>query len=117
MLFKLYKFNSRNCFYPPFIVSFQMEKDTINYMKYKMGFSSKILLTDTAVPSKFHCQEDRKHRFSDPDHQSAVIVKRRRIELFKQLEEESHVQSQPGQEAVQKDDNIVQEAIELDEGM
>ncbi|XP_022818834.1 uncharacterized protein LOC111351258 isoform X7 [Spodoptera litura] len=95
----------------------KMEKDTMNYMKYKMGFSSKILLTDTAVPSKFHCQEDCKHWFSDPDYQSAVFNKRKRIELVIRLDEESHVQSQSGLEAVQKDYNIVQEqeAIEFDE--
>ncbi|XP_063543945.1 uncharacterized protein LOC134752246 isoform X2 [Cydia strobilella] len=42
---------------------FNMEKDTINYMKYKMGFSQKILLANEAVPTKFHCQKDR--RISD----------------------------------------------------
>ncbi|KAM3961426.1 uncharacterized protein ACR2FA_004539 [Aphomia sociella] len=35
-----------------------MEKDTINYMKYKMGFSERILLADTAVPTKFNSQEN-----------------------------------------------------------
>lgn len=94
-----------------------MEKDTINYMKYKMGFSSKILLADEAVPSKFHCQEDRKRRLGDPDHQSAVIAKRKRMEVLKQFEEGSHDQSQDMTETAQKDDNIVQEAIERDEGM
>ncbi|CAH2016478.1 unnamed protein product [Acanthoscelides obtectus] len=44
---------------------FDMEKDTINYMQYKMGFSKKILLTEDAVPTKFHCQEDRKRPLSD----------------------------------------------------
>lgn len=34
-----------------------MEKDTINYMKYKMGFSRNILLAYEAVPTKFHCQD------------------------------------------------------------
>lgn len=86
-------------------------------MKCKMGFSSKILLTDEAVPSKFHCQGDRKRRLGDPDHQSAVVSKRKRMELLKQFEEGSHVRSQDMTETVQKDDNIVQEAIEPDEGM
>ena len=86
-------------------------------MKYKMGFSSKILLTDKAVPSKFHCQEDRKRRLGDHDHHSAVIAKRKRMELLKQFKEESHVQSQDMTETVQKDDNIVKETIEPDEGM
>lgn len=93
-----------------------MEKDTINYMKYKMGFSSKILLTDKAVPSKFHCQEDRKRRLGEPDQRSAVIAKRERKKLLKQTEEGSHVQSQDITETGQKNDNIIVE-IELDEGM
>ncbi|KAJ8914476.1 hypothetical protein NQ315_002748 [Exocentrus adspersus] len=46
---------------------FDMEKDTINYTKYKMGFSQKILLTDEAIPTKFHRQEDRKRRLSDAE--------------------------------------------------
>ncbi|CAB3261069.1 unnamed protein product [Arctia plantaginis] len=41
-----------------------MEHDTINYMKYKMGFSQKILLADKAVPSKLYCQDERKRRLS-----------------------------------------------------
>lgn len=93
-----------------------MEKDTINYMKYKMGFSSKILLTDKAVPSKFHCQEDRKRRLGEADQRSAVIAKRERKKLLKQTEEGSHFQSQDITETGQKNDNIIVE-IELDEGM
>ena len=82
-----------------------------------MGFSTTVLMTAEAMPSKFHCQEDRKRRLGDPNPQRAVIAKRKRMELVKQAEEESQVQSQDITEAVQEDCNIVQEAIEPDEGM
>ncbi|KAI8435740.1 hypothetical protein MSG28_003982 [Choristoneura fumiferana] len=61
-----------------------MEKDTTNYMQHKLGFSKKILLTNEAVPSKFHCQKDRKRLLSDDESAQEVFLKRKRIELVRE---------------------------------
>ncbi|CAG5026297.1 unnamed protein product [Parnassius apollo] len=46
-----------------------------------MGFSQKILLTDESVPTKFHCQEDRKRRIFDAGPYVEVFLKRQRVNL------------------------------------
>ncbi|KAI5646810.1 THAP domain-containing protein [Phthorimaea operculella] len=61
---------------------FDMENDMANYYQYKMGFSKKILLKDKVLPSRFHCQPDRK-RFHNDTSRSA-FVKRQRMELINQ---------------------------------
>lgn len=91
-----------------------MEKDTINYMKYKMGLAQKILLADNAVPSKFNCQEDRKRRLCDADLSREVFAKRQRMDVVKQCEEESHLHSQNSTETLQRDDNMMQKIIQLE---
>lgn len=106
-------------------VELQMEKDTINYMKYKMGFSQKVLLSDEAVPTKFHCQEDRKRRLSDPGPSREVFLKRQRIDVVTECLQSQRIdvgteclQIQSAAEthaSLQKDDDI-QEIIQP-EGM
>ncbi|KAI5637172.1 THAP domain-containing protein [Phthorimaea operculella] len=61
---------------------FDMENDMANYYQYKMGFSKKILLKDKVLPSRFHCQPDRK-RFHNDTSRSA-FVKQQRMELINQ---------------------------------
>lgn len=89
-----------------------MEKDTINYMKYKMGFSKKILLVDEAVPTKFHCQEDRRRRLYDPELPRDVVAKRKRMDILKECEEENHLQNQNFINPLEEADTVVQEIIE-----
>ncbi|GBP65788.1 hypothetical protein EVAR_30846_1 [Eumeta japonica] len=67
---------------PPSGKSSQMEKDTINYMKYKMGYSQKILLADDAVPSKFHYQKDRNRRLANSECSRELFHKRQRSNLI-----------------------------------
>lgn len=83
-------------------------------MKYKMGFSQKILLTDGAMPSKFDCQEDRKRGSSEAGSSREVFLKRQRIDvvtecLLTESSTELHAESL-------QDDSIKQEIIES-EGM
>ncbi|XP_072934878.1 uncharacterized protein [Epargyreus clarus] len=68
-----------------------MENDTINYMQYKMGFTTKIFLTNEAVPKKFDCQEDRLSRLCEPQHSRGAFAKRRRLDLLKECEEGSQL--------------------------
>ncbi|KAI8436841.1 hypothetical protein MSG28_010295 [Choristoneura fumiferana] len=91
-----------------------MEKDTTNYMQHKLGFSKKILLTNEAVPSKFHCQKDRKRLLSDDESAQEVFLKRKRIELVREcLQSQSATETQ--KESLKKDDDIVQEIIKPEE--
>ncbi|KAI8439314.1 hypothetical protein MSG28_013144, partial [Choristoneura fumiferana] len=91
-----------------------MEKDTTNYMQHKLGFSKKILLTNEAVPSKFHCQKDRKRLLSDDESAQEVFFKRKRIELVREcLQSQSATETQ--KESLKKDDDIVQEIIKPEE--
>lgn len=86
-------------------------------MKYKMGFSSKILLSEKTLPSKFHCQEDYK-RLGESDRQSAVVVQRKRKrekELVRHVEEGCHLEVQNMKDTVQKGVNIVRDEIKPDE--
>ncbi|KAI8439313.1 hypothetical protein MSG28_013144, partial [Choristoneura fumiferana] len=93
---------------------FYMEKDTTNYMQHKLGFSKKILLTNEAVPSKFHCQKDRKRLLSDDESAQEVFFKRKRIELVREcLQSQSATETQ--KESLKKDDDIVQEIIKPEE--
>lgn len=92
-----------------------MEKDTINYMKYKMGFSQKILLADEAVPTKFNCQEDRKRRLSDAGPSREVFLKRKRIDIVTECLQSQHVTENQA-EILQEVDDIIPEII-VPEGM
>lgn len=94
-----------------------MEKDTINYMQFKMGFSKKILLADETVSKKFQCQEDRSSRLCDPEYSRQVFAKRRRIDLLEGCEAESRLPSGNIEVSSFEDDNVVQEIIEPDEGI
>ncbi|CAH1957906.1 unnamed protein product [Acanthoscelides obtectus] len=88
-----------------------MEKDTINYMQYKMGFSQKILLTEDAVPTKFHCQEDRKRPLSDAGLSRGAYVKRKRMDLVNTcLQSQNATEAQA--ESLQKDESLIQDIIE-----
>ncbi|KAI8426143.1 hypothetical protein MSG28_005093 [Choristoneura fumiferana] len=92
----------------------QMEKDTTNYMQHKLGFSKNILLTNEAVPSKFHCQKDRKRLSSDDETAQEVFLKRKRIELVREcLQSQSATETQ--NERLKIDDDIVQEIIKPEE--
>ncbi|KAH9628608.1 hypothetical protein HF086_010342 [Spodoptera exigua] len=94
---------------------FDMEQDTTNYLKYKMGFSQKILLRDEAVPTKFHCQEDRKRRLSPEAGPSreAFLKRQRRSLVTECLESQSTTETEV--ESIQQLDNIIQDAIMLEE--
>lgn len=95
-----------------------MEKDTINYMQFKMGFSKKILLADEAVPKKFHCQEDRKSRMDDPEHSREVFTKRKRMHLLEECEKRSNLPSEHTiVSTLERDDDMELEIIEPNEGM
>jgi hypothetical protein len=83
-----------------------MEKDIANYTKYKMGFSQKIILTDEAVPLKFHCQEDRKKRLCGAGTSRALFVKRQRRDIIKECEE------QYTRETAQNEENILQKTLD-----
>ncbi|CAH1996129.1 unnamed protein product [Acanthoscelides obtectus] len=88
-----------------------MEKDTINYMQYKMGFRKKILLTEDAVPTKFHCQEDRKRPLSDAGLSRGAYVKRKRMDLVNTcLQSQNATEAQA--ESLQKDESLIQDIIE-----
>ncbi|GBP32018.1 hypothetical protein EVAR_21051_1 [Eumeta japonica] len=87
-----------------------MEKDTTNYMKYKMGYSQKILLADDAVLSKFHCQEDRKRRLSNPECSRELFHKRQRSNLITECLQSQNAETYA--ESLQKYDNIIQPIIE-----
>ncbi|CAH1972125.1 unnamed protein product [Acanthoscelides obtectus] len=90
---------------------FDMEKDTINYMQYKMGFRKKILLTEDAVPTKFHCQEDRKRPLSDAGLSRGAYVKRKRMDLVNTcLQSQNATEAQA--ESLQKDESLIQDIIE-----
>ncbi|XP_057652605.1 uncharacterized protein LOC130891719 [Diorhabda carinulata] len=86
-----------------------MENDTKNYLKHKMGFSKKILLTD-----EFHCQEDRKRRMPDATSSRRVFLKRQRTEL---VADSLQVQSatKTHAERSQKHDELKQKVIEPEE--
>ncbi|KAL3276184.1 hypothetical protein HHI36_020903 [Cryptolaemus montrouzieri] len=86
---------------------FDMENDTINYMKYKMGFSQKILLADEALPTKFHCQDDRLKRLSDSE---PTCLKRQRIHSAMDYRQRQNV-SETYVESLHKTDIIKQEII------
>ncbi|CAK1585694.1 unnamed protein product [Parnassius mnemosyne] len=88
---------------------FNMEKDTINYLKYKMGFSQKILLADEAVPTKFHCQEDRRSRLPDAGPSREVFFKRQRIDIVTECLRRHSTTTHT--ESLQNDD-MIQEIIE-----
>ncbi|KAH9632794.1 hypothetical protein HF086_012619 [Spodoptera exigua] len=94
---------------------FDMEQDTTNYLKYKMGFSQKILLRDEAVPTKFHCQEDRKRRLSPEAGPSreAFLKRQRRSLVTECLESQSTTETEV--ESIQQLDNIIQDAVMLEE--
>lgn len=92
-----------------------MEKDTKNYLKYKMGFSKNILLTDDAVPTKFNCQEDRKRRLSDAGPSREGFIKRQRIDLVTQCLLSQNA-TEASSESLPKDDNVTQPIAEP-EGM
>lgn len=84
-------------------------------MQYKMGFSQNILLTNEAVPSKFHCQTDRNRFLSNDRSPRDVALKRKRIGLVRKcLQSKSAARSQT--ESLKSDDNIKQEIIQP-EGM
>ncbi|KAF9419667.1 hypothetical protein HW555_003945 [Spodoptera exigua] len=85
---------------------FDMEQDTTNYLKYKMGFSQKILLRDEAVPTKFHCQEDRKRRLS---------LKLDLLEKRSLKGKEEVFTTETEVESIQQLDNIIQDAVMLEE--
>ncbi|KAH9635132.1 hypothetical protein HF086_000853 [Spodoptera exigua] len=93
---------------------FDMEQDTNNYLKYKMGFSQKILLRDEAVPTKFHCQEDRKRRLSPEAGPSreAFLKRQRRSLVTECLESQSTTETEV--ESIQQLDNIIQDAVMLE---
>lgn len=67
----------------------QMEKYTTNYIKYKLGFSKKILLSDEAVPTKFDCQEDRKRRLFDAGPSRQAFIKRQRLDYEECLQSQN----------------------------
>ncbi|CAH2100747.1 unnamed protein product [Euphydryas editha] len=93
---------------------FDMEKDTKNYMKYKIGFSQKILLADEAVPTKFYCRKDRKRRLSDDASSRKLYLKRQRTELVTEcLQSQSAIETYA--ESLQKDDDMTQKVIEPEE--
>lgn len=78
-----------------------------------MGFSQKILLADEAVPSKFHCQDDRKRRLSDPGFSRKAFVKRQRIDTVTDcLQSVSATETETPAESLQKDDHTVLEIIQ-----
>ena len=89
----------------------QMEKDIKNYMKYKMGFSQRILVADGAVPTKFHCQEDRKRRLSDAGFSREVFLKRQRTDLITECLQSQNA-TETHAESLQKDDDMTQKVIE-----
>lgn len=66
---------------------FNMEKDIANYLQYKMGFSQKLFLVDGIVPSKFHCQQDRRKRMCDTSTSRRAFVKRQRTQLVQKCKE------------------------------
>lgn len=87
-----------------------MEKDTLNYMKYKMGYSQNILLADTAMPSKFHCQEDCKRRRSNVKSSREVFLKRQRIDLVTEcLQNQDTIKTHTGS---LQDDDFKEEIME-----
>ncbi|XP_041986258.1 uncharacterized protein LOC121738345 isoform X1 [Aricia agestis] len=96
---------------------FDIEKDTTNYLKYKMGFSQKIFLTDEAVPTKFHCQEDRKRRLSPQAGPSRdTSLKRQRKSLVAEcLESQSTTETDVESMNQQHDSIIVQDTVMLEE--
>lgn len=105
--------------YNNLLIDLQMEKDTINYMQYKMGFSQKLFLTDDAVPKKFHCQENRKSRLCDPEHSREVFAKRRRKELLEECEAGYHSLENTEASTSKRDDNInmTEDIVEFYKGM
>ncbi|KAK9736907.1 DDE superfamily endonuclease [Popillia japonica] len=85
---------------------FDMEKDIANYMKFKMGFSKKLLLAEGTLPSKFSCQEDRKKRLCDVGTSRAAFVKRQKKDLLEECQKETQLQ-QEIEIGVESDDNIM----------
>lgn len=79
-----------------------------------MGFSQKILLRDEAVPTKFHCQEDRKRRLSPEAGPSreAFLKRQRRSLVTECLESQSTTETEV--ESIQQLDNIIQDAVMLE---
>lgn len=58
-----------------------------NYCQYKMGFSQRIIMVDGVMPSKFHCQQDRKKRVSDASTSRPAFLKRQKIQLIQECED------------------------------
>ncbi|XP_023028833.2 uncharacterized protein [Leptinotarsa decemlineata] len=94
---------------------FDMEKDTTNYMRYTMGFSKKILLTDDAVPTKFYCQ-GRKRQLSDggPGSSRETSIKRQRLDIVKKCLHSENA-TDIHEESLQKDQNELREIVESEE--
>ncbi|KAF5303555.1 hypothetical protein FQR65_LT08156 [Abscondita terminalis] len=80
-----------------------------------MGFSQKLFLIDDDVPTKFHCQEDRKRRLSpEAVPIREVFLKRQRKSLVTEcLESQSKTKTHV--ECIQTDENIEQEVVTLEE--
>ncbi|XP_041986010.1 zinc finger protein 468-like isoform X2 [Aricia agestis] len=82
-----------------------------------MGFSQKIFLTDEAVPTKFHCQEDRKRRLSPQAGPSRdTSLKRQRKSLVAEcLESQSTTETDVESMNQQHDSITVQDTVMLEE--
>lgn len=88
----------------PRYVMLQMEKDMTNYLQYKMGFSKRKLLVNDTLPSRFDCQQDRQKRLNDSSTSRAAFVKRQKIDLIQECE----------QECTPKDESVLlQKTLEL----
>lgn len=64
-----------------------MEKDMANYCQYKMGFSQRIIMVDGVLPSKFHCQQDRRKRMCNASTSRPAFVKRQKTQLIQECED------------------------------
>lgn len=57
-----------------------------------MGSVNKIMLKPGTLPSKFHCQPDRKRRLPSTSTSCPAAIKRKRLAIIKEALEESNVE-------------------------
>ncbi|KAF9416060.1 hypothetical protein HW555_006472, partial [Spodoptera exigua] len=87
---------------------FDMQQDTTNYLKYKMGFSQKILLRDEAKIAR--------DGYPPPEagpSREAFLKRQRRSLVTECLESQSTTETEV--ESIQQLDNIIQDAVMLEE--
>ncbi|XP_044733469.1 uncharacterized protein LOC123296073 [Chrysoperla carnea] len=89
---------------------FNMHEDIINYMQFKMGFAKKLLVMDTAVPSKFNCQEDHKKRLCDLS-DCHLFICEENIKLEKELNTELIIKEEIFEERDITEHELIQEEL------